>query len=214
MLVILNTGAGPNLVRADVILRLALNVFRMSRLPTVRDAPRQAINILRALALYARVGSLQVRILFLVATNLEARCTLGTSFVDRFVRVIFPRVRNMTFYNRVSVGIVSASLGLQSNARQVGSLSKKTQSNKIHILNSVGIPLRSPAEVRMQLPTSRLSFLYSSPNLTTTQQSVVANGVMEIIPPIPFRVVVANFHESPLRLHKGAIVGLVLPAPS
>jgi len=211
---ILDTGAGPNLVHADVLPRSALDSLRTGKLPTVRDASRRALTILGALPLYLRLGSLQVKVWFLVATNLAAQCILGTSFVDRYVRAIYPRLRKVTFHDAAPVGIVSASPGPDANTRQVGTLPKETQSNKLRVVRSVEIPARSQAEVWVQTSASGLSFLQGSPHLTTKQHSMMANGVMEVIPNVPFRVVLANLKESPLRLQKGSVVGLALPAPA
>ena len=41
----------------------------------------------------------------------------------------------------------------------------------------------------------------------------MANGVMFIVPASPFRVVISNCSDKPLRFHKNTNVGLVLPTP-
>ena len=211
---ILDTGAGPNLVHADMLPRSALNSLRTSKLPTVRDASRRTVNILGAMPLYLRIGSLQVKMWFLVASNLAARCILGTSFMDRYVCAIYPRLRKVTFHNAAPVGIVSASPGPEFDQRKSIGLPQETPSNKIRVVKGIEIPARSQAEVWVQSAASGLAFLQGNPRLTLRQHSMMANGVMEIAPTVPFRVVIANLKESPLRLHKGTVVGIALPAPT
>lgn len=106
---ILDTGAGSNLVHAEVLPSSALNFWRTSTLPTVRAASRRAVNLLAALPSYLRMGSLEVKMWFPVASKVAARCILGTSFVDGYVRASYPRLRKVTFHNASHVGIVSAS---------------------------------------------------------------------------------------------------------
>lgn len=42
----------------------------------------------------------------------------------------------------------------------------------------------------------------------------MANGVIEIVPNIPFMVVVSNLKESPLKLSKASVVALLLFTPT
>lgn len=88
--------------------------------------------------------------LVLVATNLAAHCKLGTSFVNRYVRAINPRLRKVTFRNTASVDVMSSSPGPDANKRQVSGLFKDTQSNKHRVMNIILIPARSQAEVGVQ----------------------------------------------------------------
>lgn len=48
----------------------------------------------------------------------------------------------------------------------------------------------------------------------TKQHSMIAYGVMKIVPFIPTRVVVGKLKESPIWLRKGSVVGLALLAPT
>lgn len=89
---ILDTGAVPNLMHIDMQPRSAQSSLRAGKLPKVRDASQRTLNILGAVLLYLRIGSLPVRIRFLVATNLVARYIPDTSFMGRYVRVICPRL--------------------------------------------------------------------------------------------------------------------------
>ena len=41
----------------------------------------------------------------------------------------------------------------------------------------------------------------------------MANGVMDIVPGHPFRVLISKFSDKPLRFHKNTVVGLALASP-
>ena len=41
--------------------------------------------------------------------------------------------------------------------------------------------------------------------------SLMANGVMDIVPGRPFTVLIRNFSDKSLRFHKNTVVGLALP---
>lgn len=133
--------------------------------------------------------------------------------MERYVWATYPRLRKVTFSNVAFVGIVSASLGPDVDTRQTVNLPQETQSNKIRVGKSIKIPARSQAEVWVQSSAAGLSFPQGNPRLTMRQHSMMATNVMEIAPTIPFRVVISNLKESPLRLHQGTIVGIALPAP-
>jgi hypothetical protein len=114
---ILDTGAGPNLVREDIL----PENWERYRVP---DEP--AFNIVGAggrrlrqrgtITLFLELGGLRVKAQFLVVAGLAAECILGCQFIDRHVRNILPKEKKITLSNDSVVSILRDSDPSQPSA--------------------------------------------------------------------------------------------------
>ena len=71
----------------------------------------------------------------------------------------------------------------------------------------------SETQVLVRSDQSGLCFLQNHPKLAQKHISLMANGVMDIVPGRPFRVLISNFSDKPLRFHKNTVVELALASP-
>lgn len=68
-------------------------------------ATKLAINVEGTILLHVRLGDLIVRTWFGVVANLAVPLRLGTSYIDRFVKGIFPQYRKVVPFHSQPVAI-------------------------------------------------------------------------------------------------------------
>jgi hypothetical protein len=198
---ILDTGAGHNLEREDVLLE-DWKRYRVPEEPSFqvvgasgRPLPQQGV-----LTLCVQLGQLKVHAKFIVVKHLLAGCILGFQFIDRHVKSILLKERCVLLNDDSSVAILHGTpdraIGNDENARH----SRTPQaSNKVRIARFVTIPARFEGFVDVQCEAPGLRFLQAS--LRGSSLGIyMANGLAEIFPNRPFRVRVVNSWEKDRKL--------------
>ena len=112
---ILDTGAGPNVIRKSELPTELLNHLEFGPVPNVADANRNPIRILGIIRLLVRLGSHLSKVPFLVAEKLAAPVILGADFCDRYVEAIRPRKRVVELDDGSTVPIVRRPAKRPSN---------------------------------------------------------------------------------------------------
>ena len=97
---ILDTGAGPNLIREEVL----PEDWERSRLPgtpayQIIGAGGRPLRQKGVIAMHVQLGTLRVQSLFVVVTSLAAECILGCQFINRHVRMILPKEKRVVLTN-------------------------------------------------------------------------------------------------------------------
>ena len=215
---VLDTGAGPNLVSTLVLPEKWKRYLQVeSNLPPIRDASNNRIRTVGTISLHVRIGELRCRVRFIVVTNLAVDCILGTSFIDQYVEAIRPRKRAIQFVDNSRTPIVGKTLSTrktENNSPKSENQSVPTVSNKIRLCKAVRIPPMTQATVQVQSAKAGLCFLQNHPRVITKRLSLMANGVMDIVPKRPFTVIISNFSSNSVTLPRNMVIGLALPAPA
>jgi hypothetical protein len=210
---ILDTGAGPNLVREDV---LSEDGTWYTKEPTfqVAGAGGRPLPQRRVLTLCVKLGQLKARAKFIVVKYLTAGCILGCQFIDRRVKSILPKERLVLINDGSSVAIIqSASDRAMGDDDHAMRTRTPQPSPKLRIAQPVTIPARSEGFVEAQCEAPGLRFLQAS--LKGSSIGVyMDNGVSDIVPNRPFRVRVVNSSEKDRKLPKGMVIGQALPHPT
>ena len=94
---VLDTGARPNLLHLRKLSSPWIERIQRIPVPTLVDAKRRPKNVMGALPLIGQIGQFKALVTFLVVTNMAVDCILGTSFIDRHVKTIYPRQRRIAF---------------------------------------------------------------------------------------------------------------------
>jgi Retroviral aspartyl protease len=104
---ILDTGAGPNLVREDVLPE-DWTRYRTTEEPSfqVVGASGRPLPQRGVLTLCVQLGQLKARAKFIVVKHLTAGCILGCQFIDRHVKSILPKERRVLLNDGSSVAIL------------------------------------------------------------------------------------------------------------
>ena len=91
VLAILDTGAGPNLVRESLLPKdWRDHAVKQNAYPHIRDANGRKLNVEGVVQLYLDVGGQNLGVRFLVCRNLAVKAILGCDFIRRYVQGIFP----------------------------------------------------------------------------------------------------------------------------
>ena len=162
--------------------------------------------------LYVRIGNMTTRTHFLVASNLAVNSILGTEFIDRHVRGILPKERRFVFREEGSVTLLGSAPGPEGSRKDRENPPTRTRSNKVRVAKQFVLPPMSQVPVLVNTEARGLVFLQCNPKTVKKNLSLMANGVMEPAG-LPFRVSMSNVRDRPVRIPKGAVIGLALPAP-
>jgi Retroviral aspartyl protease len=105
---ILDTGAGPNLIRQDQ-LPPDWETHQPARKPpeaTVRDANGRELNVMGHLRLSCRVGNHTTGATFLVLEHLAVPLILGCDYIDKNVHSLQPGVGKVTLQDGSHVSLI------------------------------------------------------------------------------------------------------------
>ena len=91
VLAILDTGAGPNMVRESFLPKdwRRFLVKTDSPYPLIRDANGRQLKVEGVVSMYLDIGGRSFRLRFLVCKNLAVKAILGCAFIRRCVQLIF-----------------------------------------------------------------------------------------------------------------------------
>ena len=223
--VVLDTGAGPNLVNRNDLPREWMKKIRLIRNVKLTSASRNAMNLVGVLPLFIRMGDLKVRVWFGVVENLAVPVLLGTSYIDRFVQGIFPQERKVVPNDSRPVAILSSfavdpTTNMVIDEDEVLTVDENTIPNKvsrdvlIRVAKQTTLPPMSETIVTVTTKGAGLMLLSSHPNLLKTRTAVLAQGVMDILPDIPFKILLSNWSNKPTRVPKHMIVAMGTEVPS
>jgi hypothetical protein len=104
---VLDTGAGPNLVRADALPTGLERLFIPGQvLPRVSNASGRRMPFKGVVPLVLRVGDLGRRVRFLVTSDLAVSRILGCHFIISHVKGILPRERRVDLCEGGSISLL------------------------------------------------------------------------------------------------------------
>ena len=204
---VLDTGAGINLVREDVLpagweKMLLPNVV----LPRITNASGRRMAARGVIILHLQVGDLLKRVRFYVTPGLGVPCILGCAFINLYVRSIHPKERRVDLNEGGSVAISS---GL-SACQVISSEREFTPSTKVRMAHRTVVPARCEAHIEVTTAVAGLVVLTQS---SKTIAVTLASGVAEVRSNIPFRVRVLNPSNRSYTLSKGMVIGIASPHP-
>lgn len=149
---VLDTGARLNLVQSKVLPLGWETMIKYSKSPKGRGTSRRPIEIRRVLPLYLQLGHLNVRPGFFIYPKLEAEGILGTSIIDRFVKVTYPGKKRVAFHQGAPLPVVSSCprpLAAPTKAKYP----TRTVSNKVKLAKAIATPPMTQVLVQWVLYT-------------------------------------------------------------
>jgi hypothetical protein len=107
---VLDTGAGPNPVREDILPK-DWERWRVPNIPLPRIANASGKQILSkgVLVLYVQLGTTVHRVRFYVAPGLAVPCILGCNFISLHFKAILPKEKKVDLHDGASVAIANES---------------------------------------------------------------------------------------------------------
>jgi Retroviral aspartyl protease len=107
---ILDTGAGPNLIR-EKVLPEDWERYRIPGPPEFHIVCAGARRLLHKgnITLTVHLGTIKVQAQFIVVESLAAECILGCQYIDRQVQAIYPKEKRVTLANGSVIPIIHDS---------------------------------------------------------------------------------------------------------
>ena len=215
----LDTGAGPNVIRLSELPTAAKAKIKHGPLPRVTDANRNPLRMMGTITLVVRLGRHLAKVEFVVAERLAVPLILGADYCDRFVEAIRPRKRLVELDDGTEIPIVrrpskrhEASPPLPTEQEFIprdGRVSPKLRAAERVTLNP-----GTQTWVKVTSPDHGLRVVQPLDRLYSRSQLAVTNGVVQVHPDKPFKVLVANFGSEPKVVVKDQVIGTLLPHPT
>ena len=216
---VLDTGAGPNFIRKDELPQGFEEYLRYGPLSNIGDANNKPLSMLGIIDLLVRLGTYLVKVDFIVCDRLAAPVILGCEYCDRFVEAIRPRKKLVELEDGSTIPITRRSLTRPPRAppllpSQEFVKSPGRTSPKVKVAKAIELPPESQTWVTVTSQRRGLNVLQPNDKLYSSAQICVTNGVVQVEPDEPFRVLVANFAPHAYKLVKNQVFGTLLPHPT
>ncbi len=201
----------PNLIQTDQLPKDWPQRLESEKTPyRVKSATNTPNPVARSIRLLVQVGSLAVRVRFLVVRDMSIPCILGTAYMERHVEAIHCRGKLLELSDKSVVAISEFGSDVPDGRAPPA----EAPSSKLKVAFGIRIPSCGEALVPVQTARAGLVFLQTMDNLYSRNGITMANGVAEAIPHSPFRVKVMNLSKVPWFLPKVIVLGYALPHPT
>lgn len=192
--------------------------------PRLCSATNQRVEIVGILSFYVRMDEARVRVELGELRNLAVPILLGTSFVDKFVKGVFPSKRKIVTYNspRVSLLLIHEALtdnqgfnDESENGTYKGILVVEyvEREQSIRIARTIVLQPMSETAVLVVTNAKRLVEIESLPALLEKCPCTVARGLLGALPRHPFRVLAISTSNKDDTLVKLQRVAVAVPPP-
>ena len=216
---VLDTGAGPNFIRKSALTPGWEAHLRAGPLPSVNDANNKPLRVIGLIPQVVRLGHYLVESDFVVCETLAAEVIIGADYMDRFVEAILPRKKCVELADGSTVPIVRRPLARPPSAPplppdQEYQESGGRVSNKLRVETPVKLEPAMQTWVSVVSPRHGVMVVQPNEKLFHNHGVAPTNGVVQIEPNRPFRILVANFGKHAKSLVKNQVLGTLLPHPT
>ena len=218
-LCVFDTGAGPNLIRADLLSENVLRKLdRKRKIVNLRSASTHQIEVLGITSLIVEVNGYRCRQPFVVTRNLTSDVILGTTYIDEHVENLWVRQRRIILRDGTEVPIekraaTARPLCLRTNESRTVLPQPITQ--PVKVAGTIRLPPQSETVVLATMRKPGTYVVEPYQRLYDRHKVSMTNAVIETQrdnQPIALRV--ANFGLESKVLHKSTILGMAFHAPN
>ena len=217
-LAVLDTGAGPNFVRATELEPGYRSKLRYGPLPRITDANRNPIRAVGVISLILQVGNYVIKDDFIVCERLAAPLIVGCDLCDKYVEAIYPRRRTVELADGSTIPIVRRPMKRHASAPPLPAVQEHAaqgrDTTKVKVCKAVKLLPWTQTWVNVTTPKSGLILLQPYDKLYESGLILETNGVAQVDKDRPFRILIANFGNNPYQLAKNQVVGTALPHPA
>lgn len=217
-LTVLDSGAGPNLIRAALLSPETISSLDTKReVVNLASASNHRLDVLGIVILTVTVGTQTNRVPFVVVKQLGADAILGCSYMDQAIEDIKCQKRGVLLLNGDFVPVTrrraSAPLchGLPES-KLLGNRAK-THHNALRCAKWTKLAPLTETMIPVTCSQAGLRLLEPMNDLYTKRRISIANGLAEVKPGVPIFVRIANFSDSTVTLPKNMRIGYTVPAP-
>ena len=215
---VLDTGAGPNLIRAYQLDRDTLSSLDTSReLVNLASASNHRLGTLGVAVLTFTTGTYTMRQPFIVVRQLGTDVILGCTYIDSSIDSIGVRKRVVTMRNGDSFPtLLQVAMDPAEKAMDTyPHVSPQASPNRfLKVAKGVCLPPLSETVVLASCSLQDTHLLESLDQLYDRKKVTLSNGVANLPSTVPLRVRVENFSDKAVYLHKNENLGTAIPAPT
>ena len=208
---VLDTGAGLNLVRSNVLpANWRSYAEKLDRMPRIKDANNTRLVVQYAVYLYVDVGCVKVFDRFFVAAYLTVPCILGTAFMERHLEAIFTRLKTVVWQDHCGGETTRYQRRTPILATLVAKRwerSWEVQPAKVRACRQVRVNGQMEEWVMETCPTPGLVTISPNIRLCRHKSVAVARGVAVVKPDVPVLVKFCNFGPGQAIVRKNSILG-------
>jgi hypothetical protein len=155
----LDTGAGPNLIR-EKVLPEDWERYHIPGPPAFHIVGAGGRRLLQKgiITLTVQMGTIKVQARFIVVEGLAAECNLGCHLIDRQVQAILPKEKHVTLANGSVIPIIH-DFGPHLVGRQTTPPKELPPSTMVRVAEVIVLPPRSECVVPVQCTTPGLRFM-------------------------------------------------------
>lgn len=169
--------------------------------------------------MHVRIEALVVRVWFSIVHGLVIYILVGTFVMNRHVQGIFffSRILTQRESRQVYISALTRKNEKLTNAfvtKDVSTMTKIPRKNDVRIVRQKMIPERSKPIVLDAYTIPGLRLIESNPVLLGREQHIVTAGVANILPSIPFYVILTNFLTKPVHLPNMMVVACGMEYPT
>ena len=213
---IFDTGAGPNIVRSDILNPTQLqNLDTRTKVANLASASNHPLNILGVIYLYVKINGYLARQPFIVVSDLSCDVLLGCTYIDEHTENIWVRRRTVVLRDGTTAPIQrrhSPTLYRKEN-EPVDVEPDEPPPRVIRVAQQRILPPQTEVTVSVVIKESGTFLLESSQRLYNKHQCSIANGIVTTTADRPFLIKIANFSNTSVPLRKGQILGTATASP-
>lgn len=193
--IVLDTVAGKHLTDSLFIPSSRKSKIKRISVPSLSTAGRQSISAIGVIMLHFCIGDVMVRAWFGVVDNLAVFVTFRISFIDRFVKGIFPSERKVVPYHSKTVTIMTSFEN--DTIYTIVFEDEVNDSDGAFSRVARHVWLRLVSETLFLVHTTYEGFMHieSHPNIVKPRVAVTESGILNVVPGRPLHLVVAYFAE-------------------
>ena len=217
----LDSGAGPNLIARDAIDDLRdEEVDSSQEIVRLNDANGRPLRTKGIVRLRIRIGAYTARITFVVVDRLSTDAILGCDFLDNHVEALLPRQRTVVLKDQTRARLYRRPADSCPRAKNVGeTLQKEHQRGNeplpkprtLRVARTITLPAGSETVVLARVEDAGTFFTQPDEHLFRRHRALLSNGIIEVRANVPFPLLVANFAQHPVTLHKRQSLGTAIP---
>ena len=212
-LTVLDTGAAPNLIRADLVpIKALAQTHKPNELINLASASGHKIDVLGTINVKVRVGSMVHKHEFIVSRQLHADVLLGCQFIDKSVQSIHTQARTIELVNGDTVPIYrQQSKGLTpcppSDQKYIHHQTARAR-HPVRLSKPITLEPWTTSVTQAVTRTHGLVAIDPLPNLLRKHRCSIPYGIAQVRPNVQFYIQISNLSDTPVSLPKGTSVGM------
>ena len=218
VLSVLDTGAGPNLIRKSELPAGMETLVSCGPTPDIGDANNRPLRTVGTIKMPVRLGRFVAAAKFIVCEKLAVPLIFGADYCEKFVEAIYPRKNTVELADFSEVPIVRRFSPRRGKKHLVPGEDKAgakegRSSPKVNVARATTLDpgtqrvVECPWKMMGLVVVQPYSLLYGKHGLLCT------NGVVQLESDKPFRLLIANFSKYPVQLQKVQLVAELFPHP-